>query len=127
MHYLVGRILWEQGKSDQALKHMQKAVRLDPRFDAALYNLGLIYWKTNRTHEARAHFRAAYEINPRLSHYRAAIQASVGDELPVPPAIDWSCFTPRRKARTGEMRFIELLRRDLNTFALAPAHPRKKS
>lgn len=127
MHYLVGRILWEQGRADQALKHMQKAVRLDPRFDAALYNLGLIYWKTNRTHEARAHFRAAYEINPRASHYRAAIQARVGDEVPVPPAIDWSCFTPRRKSKTGELRFIELLRRDLNIFSFALAHSRKKS
>jgi tetratricopeptide (TPR) repeat protein len=127
MHYLVGRVLWEQGKANQALKHLQKAVRLDPRFDAALYNLGLIYWTTNRTHEARAHFRAAYEINPRASHYRAAIQARIGDELPVPPAIDWGCFTPRRKARTSELRFIELLRRDLNTFSLAPALARKKS
>jgi tetratricopeptide (TPR) repeat protein len=127
MHYLVGRVLWEQGKANQALKHLQKAVRLDPRFDAALYNLGLIYWMTNRTHEARAHFRAAYEINPRASHYRAAIQASIGDELPVPPAIDWGCFTPRRKARTSELRFIELLRRDLNTFSLSPAPARKKS
>ncbi|HYE74700.1 MAG TPA: tetratricopeptide repeat protein [Blastocatellia bacterium] len=127
MHYLIGRILWEQGKADQALKHLQKAVRLDPRFDAALYNLGLIYWKTNRTHEARAHFRAAYEINPRLSHYRAAIQAHVGDEVPVPPAIDWNCMTPRRKTKSSELRFIELLRRDLTTFSLASMQSRKKS
>lgn len=127
MHYLVGRILWEQGQADKALKYLQKAVRLDPRFDAALYNLGLIYWKSNRTHEARAHFRAAYEINPRVSHYRAAIQARIGDELPVPPAIDWNCLTPRRKAKPSESRFIELLRRDLNTFSLSPSLPRKKS
>ncbi len=126
MHYLVGRIYWDQGRSDQALKHLQKAVRLDPRFDAALYELGLLYWQTNRTREAQAHFRAAYEINPRISHYRAALQASAGDELPVPPAINWSAFVPTRKARHNESRFIELLRRDLNSFSFLSLDERKK-
>ncbi len=126
MHYLVGRIYWEQGRADQALKHLQKAVRLDPRFDAALYDLGLLYWQTNRMNEAQAHFRAAYEINPRASHYRLAVQASAGDELPVPPAINWSSFVPTRKTKVSESRFIELLRRDLNAFSL-PVNSRKKS
>lgn len=127
MHYLVGRIYWEQGRADQALKHLQKAVRLDPRFDAALYDLGLLYWQSNRPNEAQAHFRAAYEINPRVSHYRMAMQATAGDELPVPPAINWSSFVPTRKTKVSESRFIELLRRDLNTFSLSPLHSRKKS
>jgi tetratricopeptide (TPR) repeat protein len=127
MHYLVGRAYWEQGRADQALKHLQKAVRLDPRFDAALYNLGLIYWQSNRTREAREHFRAAYEINPRASHYRQAVQARAGEELPVPPPLGQAGLISRRKIRVGESRFIELLRRDLNTSALAPAPSRKKS
>jgi tetratricopeptide (TPR) repeat protein len=127
MHYLVGRIYWEQGRADQALKHLQKAVRLDPRFDAALYDLGLLYWQSNRPNEAQAHFRAAYEINPRVSHYRLALQANAGEELPLPPAINWSSFVPTRKTKVSESRFIELLRRDLNTFSLSPLHSRKKS
>ena len=53
MHYLVGRVYWEQGRRDQALKIFQKAVRLDPRFDQAFYSLGLIYWHTNQTSKAR--------------------------------------------------------------------------
>jgi tetratricopeptide (TPR) repeat protein len=127
MHYLVGRAYWEQGRADQALKHLQKAVRLDPRFDAALYDLGLIYWQSNRTHEAREHFRAAYEINPRASHYRLAVQARAGDELPGPPALGRSSLISRRKAKVSESRFIELLRRDLNTSSLSPLPSRKKS
>ncbi len=127
MHYLVGRAYWEQGRSDQALKHLQKAVRLDPRFDAALYNLGLIYWQSNRTHEAREHFRAAYEINPRASHYRLAVQARAGDELPRPPALGRSNLINRRKVKVSESRFIELLRRDLNISSLSPPPSRKKS
>jgi tetratricopeptide (TPR) repeat protein len=102
MHYLVGRAYWDQGRADQALKHLQKAVRLDPRFDAALYNLGLIYWQSNRTHEAREHFRAAYEINPRDSHYRLAVQARAGDELPLPPALDRASFVRHRKTKLSE-------------------------
>lgn len=124
MHYLVGRIYWDQGRADQALKHLQKAVRLDPRFDAALFDLGLLCWQTNRRNEAQAHFRAAYEVNPR-SHYRVAMEANNGDELPVPTAINWSSFVPTRKTKHSESRFIELLRRDLNTFS--PIGNRKKS
>lgn len=127
MHYLVGRIYWDQGRAEQALKHLQKAVRLDPRFDAALYDLGFLYWQSNRPHEAQEHFRAAYEVNPRISHYRLAIEARAGDELPVPPAINWTLLVPSRKAKVSESRFIELLRRDLNAFSLSPLQSRKKS
>lgn len=127
MHYLVGRAYWELGRADQALRHLQKAVRLDPRFDAALYNLGLIYWQSNRTSEAREHFRAAYEINPRDSHYRVAVRAEAGDELPTPPAPGEAALIRRRKARVGESRFIELLWRDLTTISPAPVTARKKS
>ena len=123
MHYLVGRAYWERGQSERALKHLQKAVRLDPRFDAALYSLGWLYWQSNRTNEALEHFRAAYEVNPRDSHYRVAVQASAGDELPVPPSPGWANLIRRRKSTTSETRFIELLRRDLNSVSLTP--PRK--
>jgi len=125
MHYLVGRAYWEKGQSNRALKHLQKAVRLDPRFDAALYSLGWLYWQSNRMNEAREHFRAAYEINPRDSHYRVAVQASAGDELPLPPSPGWSNLIRRRKTKKAETRFIELLWRDLNTVALAPGSQRK--
>jgi tetratricopeptide (TPR) repeat protein len=125
MHYLVGRVYWEQGRRDQALKHLQKAVRLDPRFDEAFYSLGLIYWHTNQTSEAREHFRTAYEINPRDSHYRVAIEARAGDVLPVPPALGWASLMRRRKVKGGEMRFIELLWRDLNAVSLTPLQARK--
>lgn len=121
MHYLVGRAYWEQGQAGRALKHLQKAVRLDPRFDAALYSLGWLYWQSNRTSEAHEHFRAAYEINPRDSHYRVAMQAHAGDELPQPPAPGWASLIRKRRAANAETRFIELLWRDLSSVALAPA------
>lgn len=125
MHYLVGRAYWERGQADRALKHLQKAVRLDPRFDAALYSLGWLYWQSNRTNEALEHFRAAYEINPRDSHYRVAVRANAGDELPVPPPPGWANLIRRRRSANAESRFIELLWRDLNAVSLAPAPPRK--
>jgi tetratricopeptide (TPR) repeat protein len=125
IHYLVGRAYWEQGRAEQALKHMQKAVRLDPDFDAALYSLGFLYWQENRTAEAREHFRAAYEINPQESDYRAAIQAHAGDKLPAPPALGLANIFSRRKAKMNELRFVELLWRDLNAFSISPAQLRK--
>lgn len=125
MHYLVGRAYWDQGRSEQALKHLQKAIRLDPSFDAALYGLGFIYWQSDRTNEAREHFRAAYEINPQDSDYRAAVQARIGDKLPVPPAAGWTALFTRRKSRVAESRFTDLLLRDLNTFSISPLQSRK--
>ncbi len=125
MHYLVGRTYWEQGSTDKALKHLQKAVRLDPRFDVAFYSLGFICWQSNRTAEAQEHFRAAYEINPQDSDYRTAVEAHAGDELPRLPAFGWSSLFPRRKAKVAEMRFVDLLWRDLNAFSLSSASPRK--
>lgn len=125
MHYLVGRAYWDQGRSEQALKHLQKAIRLDPSFDAAQYGLGFIYWHSDRTTEAREHFRAAYEINPQESDYRTAIQARVGDKLPVPPAAGWSALFSRRKAKITEARFIDLLLRDLNSFSISLLQARK--
>lgn len=127
MYYLVGRAYWEQGSAEKAMKHLQKAVRLDPRFDVALYSLGFICWQANRTNEAREHFRAAYEINPQDSDYRAAVEASAGDELPRLPSFGWSSLFSRRKSKVGEMRFVELLWRDLNSFSLSPAPLRKTS
>ena len=73
----------------------------------------------------REHFRAAYEINPQDSDYRTAVQARVGDKLPVPPAAGWTAIFTRRKAKITEARFIDLLLRDLNTFSISPLQPRK--
>lgn len=125
MHYLVGRAYWEQGRPEQALKHMQKAVRLDPDFDAALYILGFICWQENRMAEAREHFRAAYEINPREADYRAAVQARAGDKIPTPPALGLANIFTRRKSKVNEVRFVELLWRELDASSISPGILRK--
>jgi len=125
MHYLVGRAYWDQGRGEKALKHLQKAIRLDPHFDAALYGLGFIYWQSDQPSEAREHFKAAYEINPQDSDYRAAVEASDGDKLPLPPSIGWATIFPRRKGKVAESRFIDMLWRDLNSFSISPVPLRK--
>jgi tetratricopeptide (TPR) repeat protein len=107
------------------MRHLQKAIRLDPHFDVAQYSLGFIYWQSNRTSEAREHFRLAYEINPQDADYRTAVQARAGDKLPTPPAPGWSSIFPRRKVKLSESRFVELLWRDLNAFSISPVPLRK--
>jgi tetratricopeptide (TPR) repeat protein len=122
MHYLIGRMYWEQGRIDQALRHLQKAVRLDPAFDTALYSLGWMYWQAKRTAEAREHLQAAHDLNPQDAHYRAALAAETNDELPVPPALQWTKLFPatsqRRKAKPHDARFAELLLSDLQPLSL---------
>ena len=120
MYYLLGRAYQEDGRFEMAIRSLQKAVRLDPRFDLAQYSLGLLYWQAERLVEARKHFRAAYEVKPQESRYRRAVQAEVGDELPVPPALGWATLFPKRRAKVDEARFHDLLWQDLDLVAIAP-------
>jgi hypothetical protein len=75
--------------------------------------------------EAREHFRAAYEINPREADYRAAVQARAGDKIPPPPALGLANIFTRRKSKVNEVRFVELLWRELDASSISPAQLRK--
>src|SRR5262249_31788229 len=96
-------------ESEPALKHLRKAVGLDPQFDAALYHLGVIYLKRNLVDKAREHFRAAYEINP-LARYRSALRARSGAQLPAMPLFGRANIPKRRVLTNGDARLARLLR-----------------
>jgi tetratricopeptide (TPR) repeat protein len=112
MYYVVGHAYLARGESESALKHLRKAVELDPKFDAALYHLGVIYLKRNLVNKAREHFRAAYEINP-IARYRSALKARAGAKLPSMPVFGHARVASRRILTNGDIRLANLLRNAL--------------
>lgn len=112
MYFLVGYAYLERGEMEPALKHLRKAVDLDPKFDVALYHLGLIYLKRKLVEKAREHFKAAYEINP-TPRYRSALRARSGSQLPHLPVFGRASVTRRRTLTQGDSRLAKLLRNDL--------------
>lgn len=112
LYFMVGQVYFLRGEFEIALKHLQKAVDGDPRFDAALYQLGVIYLRRKHVDKAREYFRAAYEINP-LARYRSALRARAGRELPVLPAFSQAQVVRRRLLTSGDTRLVNLLRNAL--------------
>jgi tetratricopeptide (TPR) repeat protein len=112
MYYVVGHAYLARGQAEPALKHLHKAVELDPQFDAALYHLGVIYLKRNLVDKAREHFRAAYEINP-IARYRSALRARAGAHLPAMPFFGHARVARRRVLTNGDVRLAKLLRNAL--------------
>jgi tetratricopeptide (TPR) repeat protein len=58
--------LFAQGSQDEAVIHLETAVRLRPDFPYALYNLGAIRMKQGRSDEAVRYCQSALQYNPNL-------------------------------------------------------------
>ena len=63
-HYLLARVLAEQHQPDSAVKELQCAVKLRPRFAEAYLSLGSIYKSLNRQEESLNAFTKATELAP---------------------------------------------------------------
>ncbi len=67
-----GRLLAEQGETDRALGHFQRAVEIKPDYAHARYNLGNLLMQQGELARAEQHFRRALEREPR---YAAALNS----------------------------------------------------
>ncbi|NBO65040.1 MAG: tetratricopeptide repeat protein [Acidobacteria bacterium] len=126
MHYILGRVYQQAGDHEQAIRQLRKAIRLDPRFDVAQYCLGFLYWQTEQAVEARRHLRAAYEFNPDDSLYRRAVEIDLGQQLPAPPPFGWLSLVPKRRSRSDQTRFDDLLRGEFNLRQLVERRRRRE-
>jgi protein O-GlcNAc transferase len=62
-HTMLGVALISLGKNDEASENLEAALRLDPTYEEAYFNLGLVKQKTDRT-AAESHFLEALEADP---------------------------------------------------------------
>ncbi len=71
VHDNLGVILTQAGKMQEAMQHLEQAVRIKPDFAEAHYNLGTALSQVGRIDEAIAHYEQALRINPDFAeaHY----------------------------------------------------------
>lgn len=70
-HYVLGRVLIQQNKGEDAYEAFRKAAELDPQFSPAFTGMGQIDLKQGRLDQAASNLRAAINLNPGNStaHY----------------------------------------------------------
>lgn len=123
VYFAIARAYLEKGSVTPAIRHLRKAIELDPRFDEAFYHLGLIYLGRNHLLKARELFRAASEINPTDQRYHQALKARTkGKRLQFP--------SPSRKrvsrgwVSATTTALLDMLREDLGLASTIRAHDR---
>ena len=66
VHYALGSVYTDTGKTEQAIAELHRALELAPNSDEALRRLGTAYMKTGRQAESLAAYAKAAEVNPYL-------------------------------------------------------------
>jgi len=82
IHSEIGRVLAEDGRTDEALPHLEAALALEPTRPEAHSHLGFALLKAGRVSEALPHFRRALELwpeNPRIRHNLAMALLAAGE------------------------------------------------
>src|ERR1035437_11150763 len=62
---ILGATLYCLGRTDEAINHLQEAIRLNPEHSMAHFSLANALLQKDRLHEAMEHYRAALQLNPR--------------------------------------------------------------
>ena len=70
-HQMLGTMANRQHRSDEAVRHFQAALALEPEHSESLFGLAVAYRETGRADEALVGFRRLLELNP--SDTRAAV------------------------------------------------------
>ena len=73
-HQNLGLALFHLGRYPEAEDALRFALSLDPRLQAAYYNLGLVLTAQKRPDEAKAYFRRAQQLGPDSPFGKAAME-----------------------------------------------------
>ena len=76
-HFNLGFVYARQGRTDDAIRECEAALRLDPRHYSAHAQLGVALADRGRLDEAAAHLRQALEVNPGRIETRRFLAATL--------------------------------------------------
>ncbi len=63
-YFRLGTLQFEQGKTKEAIEAIDKALKLNPRYDEAYYYLGFIYMQQSQPAQAIKALKRAVKLNP---------------------------------------------------------------
>jgi tetratricopeptide (TPR) repeat protein len=74
----------DQKQVDEAITHFERAVAINPTYQAAVYNLGLAYQMKGRYDDSRATLERALALNPQdgRAEYRLAVTLALQQKYP---------------------------------------------
>jgi FkbM family methyltransferase len=87
-HYLLGSLLGESGRLDEALEHLRESARLDPSAAAARSDMGNVYRIQGRLDEAEAAYRDAVAIDAEFPNAHRNLGELLNFQGRVDDAID---------------------------------------
>jgi len=79
-HSYLGAELASQGKMDEAVSHLGKSIRINPRYPDSLFNLGLAFQRKGMATEARSYYLAALSLEPDYFPARLNLGTLLVDE-----------------------------------------------
>jgi tetratricopeptide (TPR) repeat protein len=63
-HFMIGTVLLEEGRREEAFTHFSEAARIEPTYFKAEFNMGLILAARGDHEAAKQHYLAALQTNP---------------------------------------------------------------
>jgi tetratricopeptide (TPR) repeat protein len=75
LHLALGSLYTRQGRTRHAIRHMKKALEIDPQCGEAFYQLGLAFLAQDEKEKARECFHHAFQLDPREGRYRTALHS----------------------------------------------------
>ena len=81
-HYNLAKVYQKRQKWDDAQRHLNRVVTLEPKVARYQYDLGLCYQKLSRLDLAESAYNAALSLNPNMyvSHYRMGMVYTAQDK-----------------------------------------------
>jgi Flp pilus assembly protein TadD len=64
VHNNLARSFFRLGKFDQAVRHWNEAIQIDPDYAEAHYNLGVVFAQQGKLDEAITQFKKTLELRP---------------------------------------------------------------
>lgn len=114
-HYLVGSTYAELGREKVALRHLQKAVELDPNFADAWFMLGAIYLRNDNEKSAKDALSRSLSVQDSTAQAQAILRNPKKYEEIADTTLIFArlAVTPKNIISTASARLTKLLRDDL--------------